>query len=301
MSLNAWMMLVTLSIVWGGSFFFNAVLLAELSPFGVVFGRVLIGCMVLYAILRVQGLSLGLARHWRAFLIMGFLNNFIPFTLIAFGQTFIDSGLASIFNATTPLFGAILAFFLVRAENITAGKLVGVILGVAGVAVLFGIGSGSPAGHDTVIGGAMVMLAAVSYAVAGLFWRRFPHIAPPVAACGMQLASSLMCLPLAAYHDGARFIDLSAGGVGALLGLGVLCSAFGFILYFRVLQVAGAVNVLLVTLLIPVSASLLGALFLGEVITVVEIAGMAIIGLGLLVVDGRLPALLRRRLTGTGN
>ncbi len=301
MSLNAWMMLLTLSIVWGGSFFFNAILLAELSPFGVVFGRVAIGCLALYAFIRLRGLTLGLALHWRAFLVMGFINNFIPFTLIAAGQTFIDSGLASIFNATTPLFGAVFAFFLVRAENITAGKLVGVILGVAGVAVLFGIGSDSPAGRDTIIGGAMVMAAALSYAVAGLFWRRFPTIAPPVAACGMQLASSLMCLPLAAYHDGARFIGLSASGAGALIGLGVLCSAFGFILYFRVLQVAGAVNVLLVTLLIPVSASLLGALFLGEVITGVEIAGMAIIGLGLLVVDGRLPALLRRRLTGIGN
>lgn len=301
MSLNAWMMLVTLSIVWGGSFFFNAVLLAELSPFGVVFGRVLIGFLALYAVIRMQGLPLGLRRHWRAFLIMGFLNNFIPFTLIATGQTFIDSGLASIFNATTPLFGAILAFFLVRAENVTAGKLVGVILGVAGVAVLFDIGSGNPAGQGTVIGGAMVMTASLSYAVAGLFWRRFPTIAPPVAACGMQLASSLMCLPLAAYHDGVRFTELSAGGVGALLGIGILCSAFGFILYFRVLQVAGAVNVLLVTLLIPVSASLLGVVFLGETVTAAEIAGMAIIGLGLLVVDGRLPALLRRRLTGSGN
>ncbi len=301
MSLNAWIMLVTLSILWGGSFFFNAVLLAELSPFGVVFGRVLIGCLVLYGVLRMQGLTLALARHWRAFLVMGFLNNFIPFTLIAYGQTFIDSGLASIFNATTPLFGAILAFFLVRDENVTAKKLVGVVLGVAGVAVLFGIASDSPAGPDTLTGGAMVMLASLSYAVAGLFWRRFPSIAPPVAACGMQLASSLMCLPLAVYHDGARFFHLSAGGVGSLLGIGVLSSAVGFILYFRVLRVAGAVNVLLVTLLIPVSASLLGALFLGEAITPVEIAGMAVIGLGLLVVDGRLPALLYSRLMGGGN
>jgi len=290
MSLNAWMMLLTLSIVWGGSFFFNAILLAELSPFGVVFGRVAIGCLALYAFIRLRGLTLGLALHWRAFLVMGFINNFIPFTLIAAGQTFIDSGLASIFNATTPLFGAILAFFLVRDENVTAKKLVGVVLGVAGVAVLFGIASDSPAGPDTIIGGAMVMAAALSYAVAGVFWRRFPTIAPPVAACGMQLASSLMCLPLAAYHDGARFIGLSASGAGALIGLGVLCSAFGFILYFRVLQVAGAVNVLLVTLLIPVSASLLGALFLGEVITRRN-RRHGHHRLGLLVVDGRLPAL----------
>ncbi|MDX9861067.1 MAG: DMT family transporter, partial [Rhodospirillales bacterium] len=167
MPLNAWIMLVTLSIVWGGSFFFNAVLLAELTPFGVVFGRVLIGFLALYGFIRMQGLTLGLANHWRAFLAMGFLNNFIPFTLIASGQTFIDSGLASIFNATTPLFGAVLAFFLVRAENITASKLIGVVIGIGGVAVLFGIGSSVPTGPNTLVGGGLVMMASLSYAVAG--------------------------------------------------------------------------------------------------------------------------------------
>ncbi|MDX9859927.1 MAG: DMT family transporter, partial [Rhodospirillales bacterium] len=228
-------------------------------------------------------------------------NNFIPFTLIASGQTFIDSGLASIFNATTPLFGAVLAFFLVRAENITASKLIGVVIGIGGVAVLFGIGSSVPTGPNTLVGGGLVMMASLSYAVAGLFWRQFPTIAPPVAACGMQLASSLLCLPLATYHDGTKVAQLSTVGIGSLLGLGVICSAFGFILYFRVLQVAGAVNVLLVTLLIPVSASILGVLFLEEIITPVEMVGMAVIGVGLLVVDGRLPALLRRRLMKISN
>lgn len=295
MSLKAWIMLVALAALWGGSFFFNAVLLGELSPFGVVFGRVLIGFLVLYAILRLRGLSLDLARNWRAFLVMGAFNNFIPFNLIVFGQTFIDSGLASIFNATTPLFGVLLAFIAVPEENVTATKLAGVGLGVIGVAVLFDLGSGQPFDHNTLIGGALAMLAAISYAVSGLFGRRFGTASPPTTACGMLLASSILCLPPALYFDGARFATLSASGIGGLLGIGVLCTAVAFVLYFRILQLAGAINVLLVTLMVPVSASLLGVLFLGETITAVEVAGMAVIGLGLLTVDGRLPAWVRHR------
>jgi len=295
MALNAWMMLVTLSVLWGGSFFFNAILLRELSPFGVVFGRVMIGFLILYAILRLRGQSLDLVRNWRAYLVMGTLNNFVPFNLIVFAQTFIDSGLASIFNATTPLFAVLLAFLAVREENVTANKLAGVILGIIGVAVLFDLGTGRPFDRNTLIGGALVMLAALSYAVSGLFARRFHAASPPATACGMLLASSILCLPPALYYDGTRFATLSAGGVGGLLGIGVLCTAIAFVLYFRILQLAGAINVLLVTLLVPVSASLLGVLFLGETVTVVEVAGMMIIGLGLLTVDGRALAWVTRR------
>lgn len=296
MAAKAWIMLVTLSLLWGGSFFFNAVLLRELSSFGVVFGRVFIGFLVLYTIIRLRGLSLSLGRNWRAFLVMGTLNNFVPFNLIVFGQTFIDSGLASVFNATTPLFAVVLAFIAVHEENVTANKLAGVVLGVIGVAVLFNVGSGQPFDHGTLIGGGMIMLAALFYAVSGLFARRFGNAPPPVTACGMLLVSSVLCLPLAVYHDGARFAALSISGAGALLGIGVLSTAVGFVLYFRILQLAGAINLLLVTLLIPVSASLLGVAFLGETVTTTEVAGMAVIGLALMTVDGRMLSFVLRRL-----
>lgn len=299
MPVKAWFMLIALSVLWGGSFFFNAVLVRELSPFGVVFGRVLIGFLVLYAILRLRGLSLDLARNWRAFLVLGVINNFVPFNLIVFGQTFVDSGMASIFNATTPLFAVILAFFAVPEENVTANKLAGVLLGMAGVAVLFDIGTGTAFDHGTLVGGGLIMTGNFFYAVSGLFARRFNTASPPVTACGMLLASSLLSLPLALYHDGTRFTDLSAHAVGALFGIGILSTAVAFVLYFRILQLAGAINLLLVTLLIPVSASLLGVLFLSETVTGTEIAGMAIIGLGLLAVDGRLLAVFRRRRAGT--
>lgn len=295
MALKAWIMLAGLSVLWGGSFFFNAILLREVSPFGVVFGRVGIGFLILYAILRLRGFPLSLRRNWRAFLVMGTLNNFVPFNLIVFGQTFVDSSFASIFNATTPLFAVVLAAAAVPEENVTTNKLAGVGLGVIGVAVLLGVGSGRPFDHDTLIGGALVMSAALSYAVAGLFGRRFGSIPPPVTACGMLLASSILCLPPALYYDGARLAALSIGGIGAFLGIGILCTAVAYVLYFRILQLAGAINLLLVTLLIPVSASVLGVLVLGDTITIAKVAGMAVIGLGLLTVDGRIFAFLSHR------
>lgn len=300
MSLRAWFMLVTLSVIWGGVFFFYAVLVNELSPFSVVFGRVTIGFVVLYAVVRIQGRSLDLVANWRSFMVMGFINNFVPFNLIVFGQTYIESGLASIFNAMTPFFTIIFAFFLAKEEEINARKLFGVVLGVVGVAVLMNVGTGS-IDRDTLIGGSLVILATICYALAGIFGRRFRGVAPEVSACGMLLFAALFSFPMSILNDAGHLFDLSLAGYGALVGLGVVGTAVAFILYFTVLRMAGAVNVLLVTLLIPVSATTLGVLFLGETVSGSEALGMAIVGLGLLVVDGRIFRLAaRRRLSGGG-
>ncbi|MBC8159143.1 MAG: DMT family transporter [Alphaproteobacteria bacterium] len=225
---------------------------------------------------------------------MGLLNNFVPFNLIVYGQTFIDSGLASIFNATTPFFAVALAFFLARDEDIGARKLGGVIIGVAGVSVLFGIGAG---GMDagTLFGGAMVMAGSFSYALAGIFGRRFGGLEPEVSACGMLMFATLLCVGPAMWHDGAKFAHLSWSGASALVGIAGLSTAFAYILYFKILKMAGAVNLLLVTLLIPVSATLLGVAFLGESVGESEVLGMTIIGIGLLVVDGRILGCFLRR------
>lgn len=299
MSAIAWFLLLTLSVVWGGSFFFNAVILRELGPFGVVFGRVLLGFLILLAVVRAKGLRLDIGSNWKAFLVMGLLNNFLPFNLIVFGQTFIDSGLASVFNATTPFFAVALAFFVARREEeVGLRKLVGVLVGAAGVSVLFGIGGfGGGGGLDTaaMIGGALVMLGSFSYALAGIFGRRFGGMAPEVSACGMLMFASLWCVGPALYHDAANFARMSLEGVAALVGIAALSTAFAYILYFRILKMAGAVNLLLVTLLIPVSATLLGVTFLGESVGESEIIGMAVIGVGLLVVDGRFLRFLAAR------
>ncbi len=295
MSAVAWILLMMLSVVWGGSFFFNAVILRELGPFGVVFGRVFLGFLILLALVKGKGLRLDIAANWKAFLMMGLLNYFVPFNLIVYGQTFIDSGPASIFNATTPFFAVALAFFLARDEDIGVRKLIGVIIGVAGVSVLLGIGA---EGLDTgaLFGGTMVMAGSFSYALAGIFGRRFGGMAPEVSACGMLMFAALLCVGPAAYHDGANFARLSWTGVAALVGIAGLSTAFAYILYFQILKMAGAVNLLLVTLLIPISATLLGLTFLNESIGSSEVMGMAIIGLGLLVVDWRILGCFLRKI-----
>lgn len=287
MSALAWVLLMTLSVVWGGSFFFNAIILRELGPFGVVFGRVFLGFLILLAVVKGRGLRLDVRANWKAFLVMGLLNNFVPFNLIVYGQTFIDSGMASIFNATTPFFAVALAFFLARDEDVGVRKLIGVVIGVAGVSVLFGIGAG---GLDagTLFGGAMVMAGAFSYALAGIFGRRFRGMAPEVSACGMLMFATLLCVGPALWQDGAKFVQLSWSGAAALVGIAGFSTAFAYILYFKILKLAGAINLLLVTLLIPVSATLLGVMFLDERVGSSEVLGMAIIGVGLLVVDGRI-------------
>jgi drug/metabolite transporter (DMT)-like permease len=294
MSLRAWYLLTTLSVLWGGSFFFNAVILRELSVFGVVFGRVFVGFLVLFVVISVQGHMLGLRQNWKAFLAMGVLNNLIPFSLIVFGQTFIDSGMASIFNATTPFFAVLLAFCAAVREEVSLRKLLGIPIGVAGMCVLFDLGS-SHLEWNTVIGGALVIGAAISYALAGIYGRRLTSVAPQISACGMLLFASCLSFPMAAYHDWDSFSALSWEGVGAVTGIGVLSTALAYVLYFRILQIAGAVNLLLVTLLIPVSATILGAFALSEEVSSSEILGMLIIAIGLIVVDGRITARLLGR------
>ena len=295
MTAHAWILLITLSLIWGGSFFFNEILLMELSVFGVVFGRVLVGFLMLFVIVSAQGHKLNLRQNWKPFLTMGILNNLIPFNLIVFGQTFIDSGLASIFNATTPFFAVLLAYVSGLKDEVSMAKLFGVLVGLAGVCVLFEVGSGD-LDRNTAIGGGYVICAAISYAFAGIYGRRFKSIVPQVSACGMLLFAAILTLPMAVYSDGTAVTSLSWTTIGAVFGIGILSTGFAYILYFRILNIAGAVNLLLVTLLIPISATTLGVFALGEQVTASEIAGMSIITVGLLIVDGRVPARLARRI-----
>jgi len=283
-----WAQLLALSLLWGGSFFFAEVALEALPPLSVVFTRVAIGALALLVVLRAAGLRLprGLAP-WRAFFVMGALNNVIPFTLIVWGQTAITGGLAAILNATTPLFTVVLAHRLTRDERLTPGKLSGVVIGFLGVALMIG-----PQALDGMTGDVLAELAvlgaALSYAFAGIYGRRFRALPPLVTATGQVTASSAMLCPLVVLVD--QPWSLAAPGpaaLGALLGLGLLSTAAAYVLYFRLLAAAGATNLLLVTFLIPVSAILLGTLILGERLTVGQLAGMAVIALGLAAIDSR--------------
>jgi drug/metabolite transporter (DMT)-like permease len=290
MGLAEWGLLLFLSVLWGGSFFFSKVALTELPPFTVVFARVTLAAatLALYLVLTGRGLPRG--RVWLSFLGMGLLNNIIPFSLIFWGQTAIASGLASILNATTPIFTILVAQFLTTDERLTAGKFAGVVLGLAGVAVLMG---GGVVATDTpaLLGMAACLGAALSYGFAGAFGRRFRRLGVPPAsvAFGQTAASTLMMAPIAALADAPWTLPMpSAVTIGALLGLAVLSTALAYIVFFRILSSGGATNASLVTLLIPVSAILLGSLVLGERLAANHFAGMALIALGLVAIDGRL-------------
>jgi drug/metabolite transporter (DMT)-like permease len=283
-----WLLLATLSVLWGGSFFFAEVALAELRPLTVVLCRVGFAALVLVALVYATGRRLPCrASQWRAFFAMGGLNNLIPFILIVWGQTHIASGLASILNATTPVFTVVLAHLLTRDERMTPNRLAGVLLGLAGVAVM--IGPEALEGLGPHLAAQLAVLgAALSYAFAGIYGRRFQGEPPLVVAAGQVTASSALVLPLALVVDRPWTVPLPGAETwAAIAGLAVLSTALAYVIFFRILAAAGATNLLLVTLLIPVSAILLGTLVLGERLEAGQLAGMAVIGLGLLAIDGR--------------
>jgi len=224
-------------------------------------------------------------RVWAGFFVLGALNGFIPFGLIAWGQVQLTSGLASILNATTPLFTALVAHAW-GDERLTSNRLAGVLVGLAGVCVLIGPGALGHLGAHT-LAELAILGAAVSYAFAGTYGRRFRAMPPVVAVAGMMTTAALMALPVALVADRPWTLGVGARTWGALLGLALLSTALGFVIYFRVLAAAGATNVMLVTLLMPVVALLLGALILGEAVAGTALAGMALVFAGLLAIDGR--------------
>jgi len=297
MDAGAWAMLIVLSVLWGGSFFFVAVAVTALPPLSIVVLRVGLAAVVLWAIIGVLGRPLPRAREvWLAFFGMGLVNNAIPFSLIVWSQQTIASGLASILNATTPLFTVIVAGLLLNDEKASVAKLAGVAIGFLGIVVMIGIDALS--GLGTAVWAQIAVLgAALSYAFAGVFGRRFRRLGvdPLVTAAGQVTGSTLLLAPVALIVDHPWALPAPPLVVwAAIAGLAVLSTALAYILYFRILERAGATNLLLVTFLIPVSALLLGSLVLAERLAWTDFFGMALIGIGLAAIDGRLFARPRR-------
>lgn len=303
MSARAWSLLLLLSVLWGGSFFFVGVAVTELPPLSIVAARVGLAAAVLWAALPVLGVAPPRGgRAWAAIAVMALLNNAIPFSLIVWSQQMLPSGLAAILNATTPLWGVLVAHLATREERITPPRLAGALLGFAGVAVMSGtdILRGSMTALPAT---AAMLLATLSYACAGVYGRRLGRvgIAPMQAALGQLTASAVLMVPLAlAVEVPWQRPAPSIGVLAALAGLAVFCTAIAYVLYFRILALAGAVNLLLVTFLVPVSAILLGTLLLGERLQAQHLAGMALIGAGLALIDGRIPARIRRLVVARG-
>jgi drug/metabolite transporter (DMT)-like permease len=299
MGLVEWLLLITLSILWGGSFFFIGIAVHALPHFTIVALRVGLAAVALNVVVLAVGLKMPRSwQLWAAFLSMGLLNNMIPFTLIVWGQRHITSGLASILNATTPLFTVIVAHFLTSDEKMTRARFAGVVIGFAGVVLMIGPEALESLGANT-FAQLAVLGAAVSYAFAGVFGRRFRNLdsQPLVTATGQVTASTLVLIPLAMVVERPWNLPMpELEAWGAIAGLALFSTALAYILYFRILATAGASNVLLVTFLIPISAILLGSTILGEKLELKHFIGMGLIGLGLAAIDGRLLGFLCRSL-----
>jgi drug/metabolite transporter (DMT)-like permease len=303
--LNAkdWGKLLLLSFIWSASFLFAAIAVKGwpsgaqngLPPMTVVMLRVMVASATLVLILRFMGVSFPTERRaWLAFFGMGLLNNVIPFSLIFWGQSQMPAsvavGLASILNATTPLFTVAIAHVMLADEKATATKVAGLLFGLAGVTVLMGVDVLSGVGVS-IIGQLACLCAAISYGFAGLFSRRFKALAvsPLQIAFGQVTASSLMLVPLVIIFDQPWLLPQPGIiPVLAIFAMGVVATALAYILFFQILASAGATNLSLVTFLIPPSAILLGVIVLGEALKMQHLIGMAFIGLGLAAIDGRL-------------
>ena len=282
------LMLLALAAVWGGSFFFAEIALPEVPPLTITLPRVVWAVPILLVVVRMLGLQLPREpRIWGAYLVMGALNNALPFSLIFWAQVEIQSGLASILNGTTAVFGAVVAGLLLRDEPMVPRQSVGAVLGLAGVAAI--MGPDLLRGVDLRnLAQLAVLGAALSYALASVWAKRaLAGQAPQMNALGMLIGSSLLMLPVALWVDGVPRFDLSMHVWAALVSLAALSTALAYLLYFAILRRAGAANLMLVTLMIPPFAAGLGAVFLGERLSAEAWVGFGLIALGLLVTDGR--------------
>ncbi len=290
MTARSWAMLALLSFLWGCSYFLIEIAL-ELPVLLLVAVRIMLAAVVLWAYVLLRGEQIPKQLSvWTAFLVMGLLNNVIPFSLIVWGQTEITSSLASILNATTPLFAVLIAAVWLRDEPVTPAKIIGVVIGFVGVSVMIGPGALTEIGGE-VLAEIAVVCAGLSYACAGAFGRRFHRLklSPAVAAAGQVTMSSLVLGTVVLLtHDFSVSLDASITAWAAVAAMAVFSTAFAYLLYFRLLATAGATNLMLVTFLIPVTAILLGVFLLNETLSAYEIGGMLLIFFALVVIDGRL-------------
>jgi drug/metabolite transporter (DMT)-like permease len=291
MSRTDWMNLTILSILWGGSFFFVEVALQGLPVLTIVWLRVALAAVILAGVLALRGVVFPSAGIWPVLMVMGFLNNAVPFTLFVLAQGEISGALASILNATTPLFTVLVAHWATADERITPAKAVGLGLGFAGVVVML-----AGAEMDGAVAAKLACLAAaMSYAVASVWGRRFRRlgVAPLATAFGQVAATSVLLLPVWLWIDSPWTLAWPGVPVaGAVIGIAALSTALAYLIYFRLLASAGATNLAVVTFLIPVSATALGWIALGERLLPQHIAGFGLIVAGLAAIDGRV---FRRR------
>lgn len=290
-----WFGLVVLSMIWGSSFLFVELALDHAAPLAIVFARVGLAALalVLYCIILKVRIPIE-AKRLGQYVIMGFLAHALPFALLTWGQTHITAGLASIYNATTPLFTVVAAHYFLADERATATKFAGVLTGICGVAVLIGGGLDGLT-SDNLFGQLAALGAALSYALCAVYGRRFSGLAPAGIAAASLTSATLLMAPLAILSAGASVSLPPPGALAAIVALALLCTAVAYMIYYWILARAGATNLMLVTFLIPASAIMLGIVFLNETLEPNHVAGLALIFCGLILVDGQILRLFSRR------
>jgi drug/metabolite transporter (DMT)-like permease len=290
-----WAMLLILAAIWGVAFLFIKVAVASFDPLTYVWLRLLIAAAALVVFVRMTGRSLILPLAvWGSVATLALLNNVIPFLLFGWGEQHIASGLAGILNATTPIFGVLAAHLLTHDERLNPAKFVGVVVGFGGVVAMVGpqlSGSG-----NQLLGQLACLFASFLYALAGIHARRFKALGvAPIELAAAQFVAGAAILAPVALAFGMDFDDMptSLAAWGSVAMLALICSAFAYVLFFALIERAGATNSLLVTLLVPPVAVVVGALAMGESFGVHQLGGLLLIAAGLAVIDGRLLAKLR--------
>ena len=286
---QTWVELFVLAFLWGGSFLAIRLALNEVPFVTSVAHRVFWAALILWGYVAIRGFPIPRdPKIWGALFVMGLLNNVIPFSLMAWGQLYIPTGLTSVFNAGTAIFGVVIAALVLADERLTTRKVVGSLIGFFGVATAIGLDSVrnfdiTSLAQLAVIGGT------ISYAFAGVWARiNLGELPPQVAAAGMLTGSTIVMVPAAFLIDGAPSFDLSLTAIGAIGYYVVFATAGAYLLYYRILAAAGSANTMIVTLLIPPVSIVLGAFVLNESLSPNVYAGLALLALGLTILDGRL-------------
>ncbi|MBD0338186.1 MAG: EamA family transporter [Thermoleophilia bacterium] len=284
-----WPLLGLLALIWGASYLFIKVAVDDVEPAAMMFFRLAVAGLLLLPLVLARGQLWEMRRAWRAGLVLGIANAAVPFTLIAWGEQYVDSGVAAIANATVPLFVALLLIRFLPSERLSRSRLAGVLLGLVGVAVLTG-GQPAAGGWWAVAGTLAVVVASFAYAIGGVYGQvRVQGTSGPVLATASMLAGALVLLPLAAFQVPDELPSREA--LGSLLALTVLGTAFAQLILFRMLRLHGSARLSLVTYLMPPVALFYGALLLDEPVRTEAVAGLALILAGVAVGSGK----MRRR------
>ena len=294
MSSRSWLLLLSLAFIWGASFYFIEIGLIYLDPFWLVSVRLLFGALPLALWLLFQEKTLPIKlRFWTSVMIMGVLNNFLPFNFIAFGQLYVTGGMASIVNANTAFMGVIVSGLFLSEEPVTWNRVVGVMIGVTGVAIAIGITPMLPAAdaNDLLLGSLAIIVATIAYAFAGVWGKiKLAEYSPTQSAVGMLICSSVISVLCSFFISGPpslTIINHPFDLIKVVLGLGVLGTALAYPLYFKILEVAGSSNLMLVTIIVPVFAIILDAILLSQFVTGSDLFGFALVAIGLFIMDGR--------------